>query len=324
MNGQGVHLSLQDIPKNITIIGPGALGCLLGAFLDRAGVSVALLDYKAERAKALDKNGIIVYDKDQAWKAAPRVTADPKRLGPQEAVIILVKAYQTASALEGISPLLCPDTLIISLQNGLGAEKLLTSLAPCAGVALGTTSQGATLIKEGVVRHAGKGDTTIGLITRGEKAADTLNRTVAVLNRAGWPCARVEDIYPVVWGKLLVNIGINALTALSGLKNGELLQHKEAMALQEALVKEGYQVAQKAGIHMDMDLDRFIEHVRHVCEATADNKSSMLQDRLKGRPTEIDYINGAVWRIANGLGLETPLNETITRLVRLCCSKAEN
>ncbi len=320
----GSSLSMRDIPRNITIVGPGALGCLLGASMARAGLSVTLLDHRPERARVLNDSGITVYDGDRTWKANPAVTAQTHCLGPQDVVIILVKAYQTASAIKAVIPLLGPGSLLLSLQNGLGADEMLTALSPSTGVAIGATSQGATLVRDGVVRHAGEGNTTVGLITSGQEARHMLERTVEAFNLAGWPCSMVRDIYPVIWKKLLVNVGINALTALTGMKNGELLDHEETVAIQETLVREGYTVAEEAGIHIGMDFTACLDQVRQVCRATAANRSSMLQDRMQGRPTEIDYINGAVCRIARGLGLKTPVNDTVTGLVKLFNADTEN
>ncbi len=313
-------MSSMRIPGKITVVGPGAMGCLLAAFMARAGVPISLLDYKEKRAEELANKGISVLTDEGTWWARPFVTAEPKELGPQDVIIIMVKTYQTASALSRISQLLGSSTLVVSLQNGLGADEQLKALAPPGGVALGTTSQGATLLEDGVVRHAGTGPTRLGMVSKGKEGTKTLDALAETLHQAGWPCEAVEDIYPFIWEKLLVNVGINALTALTGLRNGELLVQEEAVKLQESLVTEAYMVANKAGVNMKMELSAALEMVKGVCRATAENKSSMLQDRLKKRPTEIDYINGAVCRIGREAGLTTPVNDTVTRLVRLSCA----
>ena len=127
----------------------------------------------------------------------------------------------------------------------------------------------------------------------------------------------VEDIYPHIWRKLLINVGINALTALSGLTNGNLLQYPESMRLQELAVGEAWELSRKKDIKTDLTRKEALELVRSVCKATAENKSSMLQDRIKCRSTEIDYINGAVIAMGKELGVATPVNEVLTLFVRL-------
>ncbi len=301
----------------LTIVGPGAMGCLLAATLYKQNCPVSLLDYKPDRAERLKKAGIRVTSSKEAWTAFPDITAEPEYFGPQDWVIVFVKAAQTADAVKRIGPLIGPGTLVVSLQNGIGHESTLSKTVKPEQIALGVTSQGATLLNEGHVRHAGSGPTMLGLVIRNPEAKNRLISLATLLNNSGWPSQVVEDIYPHIWRKLIVNVGINALTALCGLTNGKLPQHPESLRLQELAVTEAWTLSLKKGIALGLSLEEAHNMVNSVCKATAENRSSMLQDRIKSRPTEIDYINGAITEMGKELGVATPVNEVLTLLVRL-------
>jgi len=293
------------------------MGCLLAAMLNKQNCLVSILDYRPDRAKRLKKAGIKVTSSKKVWTAFPNVTTEPESLSPQDWVIVFVKAAQTADAVKRIDPLIGPGTLVVSLQNGIGHESTLSKIVKSEQIALGVTSQGATLLDEGHIRHAGSGPTTLGLVILNSKAKNRLISLATLLNDAGWPSQVVEDIYPHIWRKLIVNVGINALTALCGLTNGKLPQHPESLRLQELAVAEAWTLSSKKGITLGLSLEEAHDMVNSVCKATAENRSSMLQDRTKKRPTEIDYINGAITGMGRELGIATPVNEVLTLLVRL-------
>jgi 2-dehydropantoate 2-reductase len=293
------------------------MGCLLAAMLYSHDCPVSLLDYKPDRAERLKKAGIRIVSSKEAWTAFPNVTAEPGSLGTQNCVIVFVKAVQTVNAIDRIGPLIGPGTLVVSLQNGIGHEPALSKVAKPEHIVLGITSQGATLLNEGHVRHAGSGPTTLGLVIHSTEAKDRLISLTALLNDAGWPSQVVEDIYPHIWRKLIVNAGINALAALFGLTNGKLSRYPESLRLQELAVTEAWMLSLKKGIALGLTIEEAHDMVNSVCKTTAGNRSSMLQDRIKNRPTEIDYINGAITEMGKKFGVATPVNEVLTLLVRL-------
>jgi len=307
----------EKLSRKITIVGPGALGCLMAGYLARTGCQVSLLDYKKKRAEALDKQGIEVETPKGTWLSHPVVTWDPRKIGPQDLIIILVKAYQTSRAITQIPPLIGPGTVIISLQNGIGHEKTISQIVDRKRIGLGITSQGATLLGEGKVKHAGQGPTIIGPAVRGSEFSPGIEELCLLLERAGWPARTTPDIYPHIWNKLIINVGINAITSLTGLKNGDILLHEETMELQARAIREAYDVAIAKGIDLGADFAQVHEMVREVCRNTALNKSSMLQDRIRKHPTEIDEINGAISRYGKELDMPTPVNDTLTMLVTL-------
>jgi 2-dehydropantoate 2-reductase len=201
-----------------------------------------------------------------------------------------------------------------------------------ARVAVGVTFEGATLLGPGEVRHAGRGPTLVGACPengltpqpplptadRGRQErgseADRLAAFADLLCRAGFDARVVTDIEGVLWGKAIVNAAINPLTALWRVPNGELLANADRRALLVGLAKEATAVATARGITLPYPDP--VARVEEVCRATAANRSSMLQDVERGRPTEIDSINGVIVAEGRRLGVPTPVNETVWRLVR--------
>jgi 2-dehydropantoate 2-reductase len=213
---------------------------------------------------------------------------------------VLVKAWQTDRAARELPAHLSPGGFALTLQNGLGnVEKL----GP--GAYLGVTAQGATLLGPGRVRAGGDGPTHVA---GPAVLADLLCEAGLDARTVDPACAN-----SLAWGKLAVNAGINALTAILNVPNGELLSRPDARALMERAAEEAAAVARAKRILLPFD-DAAGE-ARRVARATASNRSSMLQDVLRGAPTEVDAINGAVVREGARSGVPTPVNETLVRLV---------
>lgn len=167
------------------------------------------------------------------------------------------------------------------------------------------------MLEEGRIRHAGEGETAIGLRERGGSAVHAL---VSSLNNAGFETRLVDNVEGLIWGKLIINVGINALTAIVRVKNGRIAAMHGIRKVMENAVGEAVNVAVAKGIHLPYEEP--LERVVAVCEATKDNVSSMLQDVLKGKPTEIEMINGAIAREGERLRIPTPVNRALTYMVQ--------
>jgi 2-dehydropantoate 2-reductase len=178
-------------------------------------------------------------------------------------------------------------------------------------VILGVTSHGATLLEPGHIRHGGWGRTYLGELDG--KVTDRVTQITQRFQNAQIETEVSPHIHDLVWEKLLVNVGLNALAALTGLKNGQVLDYPETLRLLEALVSEAVEVAKKGNRVKDNPVDR----VKTVLEATRENRCSMGQDFDYKRRTEIDAINGAVVREAEHLGISVPYNQMITDLVKV-------
>lgn len=282
---------------NITLLGTGALACLLGARL-AAVAEVTLVGTWAEGVAAVRRAGVRV---EGAGAVPVQAALAHEPTPPAELVLVVVKAWQTPYAAQQLPRRLAPDGVAVTLQNGLGN---LEQLGPHAH--LGVTTQGATLLGPGHVRPGGAGPTHIagpGWI------AD-------LLGRAGMEAhtADTGQIDSLLWGKLAVNCGINALTALLRVPNGELLARPDAAALMEAAAEECAAVARARGL--SLPFSSAAAQARRVAAGTAINRSSMFQDILRGAPTEVDAINGAVAQAGETLGVPVPVNATLWRLVR--------
>ncbi len=301
----------------IAVIGPGAMGCLLAASLCEAN-RVWLVDHNPERANLLNRRGLVLEENGQARSRLVKVTANPREIGPVDLILLCVKSGKVKEALQVFGSLCDQASLLLALQNGIGHLALLPELlgdTACWG--LGVTSQGATLISPGHVLHKGQGLTRIGLppesISTNSEASQKMALAARTLTAAGIETEWVPDILNHVWAKLLVNVGINALTAIHNCPNGFLLESAATHAIMEAAVLEGKHVAETIGISFSEDPWQV---TLKVCLATATNISSMLQDVRAKRPTEIDAINGALIRKAAELGLATPVNEELVRKVK--------
>ncbi len=296
---------------NIVVIGPGALGSLFGARLAMGDRHVTLLDHDEARAGAL-ANHLTLHHNHRQEQVELAITADLACLQQADLVLLTVKAQQVGALLAVVRSRTRPHCLIIGLQNGISHLPFFAESA--AGLALGVTSQGATLLAPGHVRHGGAGPTSLGFLAPcpGRPAA-MLARAAAILSAAGLACEVVADIKERLWQKLLVNAGINGLTVLHDCANGRLLEIAAARSRLIALVEEGIVLARRQGIDVGADP---VARTLEVCRATAANISSMLQDIRNGRPTEIMAINGALVEKAKELAMPAPENALLIKEVR--------
>jgi 2-dehydropantoate 2-reductase len=292
------------------VVGPGAMGCLFAAGLKRAGFEVTLLDYQSERAEAINKQGIVVTGVTGDYFEMVSTKAGPVD-GPHDFALICVKAYNTEEAGKALFSWLSPNTGVITLQNGIGNVEILQEIFGKEQVYGGVTAEGATLLETGKIRHAGQGETVIGPKV---SKKGPIEGVVKALNQAGFQARAVDTVDNLIWGKLIINVGINALTAITRLKNGRLPDIAGTRRIMEGAVKEAVAVAHAKNIELPYPdpLARVVE----VCRATAGNIASMLQDVMKEKVTEVDAINGAIVREGEELGIPTPVNLTLTSLVK--------
>ena len=231
---------------------------------------------------------------------------------PVDLVILFVKSAATQAAATDAAALLRPGGRVLTLQNGLGNAEVIAEIVGAERVLAGTTAQGATLLGPGQIRHGGSGETHIGRLF-GE-VDEFCHEVARLLTNAGLPTVVEPDVRSLIWGKLIINTGINALTALLRLRNGQLAELDETRQLLALAVEEAVQVARAAGVRLPYENP--LDKVLAVAVATGQNQSSMLQDVLRGSPTEIAVINGAIVREGERLGVATPVNRTLTLLVQ--------
>ena len=297
----------------IAIIGPGALGGLLGALLFEAGEDVWLVDYRPDRVARWRRQGLRLCPPEGEARRIAVPIGLPQEVGPAELTIIAVKAPQTRGAALNLPGLMAAGGLALTLQNGLGNVEILAGVVGPERLLAGVALLGVTRAAEGEIILAGRGAILIGAPGGSQVTPAETARVAEVLRRAGLDCREVADLEAVLWEKLLINVGINPLTALLRVPNGALPELPEAWALAVAAANEALAVARAAGVPLMVDPE---ERLRQVCLATAANRSSMLQDVLAGRPTEIEALNGQVAARGRALGVPTPVNDLLTDLLR--------
>jgi 2-dehydropantoate 2-reductase len=310
----------------VVILGTGALGCVFAARLAAVGQNgilphtaesryfgeVWMLGTWAEGIAAVQQDGIRLREPDGTrWCVHVRATTDPTQVPAADFVLLLVKSYQTGRAAAWAARVLKPDGLAVTLQNGLDNGPKLTAAVGADRAAVGVNYTCATLIGPGETHHTARMPNYIGVTPATAARVATLAR---LLTAAGLETRVTEAIEGMIWGKALANVAINPLTALWRVPNGALLATPGRLALLSVLVEEAAAVARARGIVLPF-ADPFA-HVEQVCRGTAPNRSSMLQDVERGRPTEIDSLNGVIVAEGKRLGVPTPVNEIVWQLVR--------
>ena len=296
---------------NIVIFGIGAMGTLFGSRLTEVA-NVTLFGNWPEQIEALQREGLTIIQPDgRETHHALRVTNDLNQLPPADIALILVKSHQTTRAAAQAAQVLRPDGVAITLQNGLGNLEKLAETVGQHRAALGITAQGATTLAPGRLRHAGEGPTHLALTSGLERQ---LHLVASLFNEAGLETMLADNASSLVWGKLAINAGINPLTALLEIPNGRLVEEESLRQIMSAATNEVVKVAAAQGIHLPFD--DAAHRVAEVSQATAGNRSSMLQDISRAAPTEIDAISGAVVRFGRLLGIPTPVNEFLLGLIK--------
>lgn len=297
---------------NIVIVGPGAIGILFGTMLIRSGERVQFLDHDRQRVEFISKNGISLESKDKVYSNKVEITNRASDLTDIDLFLICVKSYDTKVAVISVKSALKDKSMVLTLQNGVGNIEVISEILGQERVIGGVTSQGANVISYGKVRHAGFGETFIGKIDG--KTTTYLRDIREVLNKAGLKTRISKDIKSLLWSKLIINVGINALTAITHLRNGQLLDYEGTRRILRQAVSEAVKIVKRKRIKLAYD--DAIEKTETVCEATAQNISSMLQDVLRKKKTEIDFINGAIVRQGQSMGILTPVNSLLLDLVK--------
>lgn len=296
----------------IAIIGAGAMGSLYGARLTQAGEDVWLYDKWQEHVTVMKEEGLTVISAGGAETVPVKATTDIHEIGEADLVIIFVKGHVTHEAALEAVPLLGADTLVLTLQNGLGNAEQIAAVIGAERVLVGTTAMGATMVGAGQVIDTGKGATHIGNFSA--TPTKRLYQIAAIFSRSGLYTVVDANVNALRWSRLTINAGINALSAITGLTNGQLIAWPESREIMDRAVAEAEAVAKANGItlpHANMQAQ-----VHASAAATKDNKSSMLQDVQKKRSTEVDAINGAIVRAGAQAGVATPVNEVLTLLVK--------
>ena len=295
----------------IVVIGSGAMGCLYGAYLSQA-VQVVLFDPWEEHVRAIRREGLFLEEIDGSQRRFQiAATTEVAEVGEADLALIFVKSHQTSWAAEIASEVLNPEGIALTLQNGVGNREVLARALGDERAVQGVTAHGAMLLGPGRVRHAGKGPTHLALSPATE---DKVREIAAIFEAAGIEVHVSQELESLIWGKLIINVGINALSAILRVPNGQLVEIAPAREIMRQAVQEAATVADALGIHLPYPDP--VKRTEEVCQATAVNHSSMLRDVLRGSPTEVEVINVVILRQGQRIGIKTPVNSALVFLIR--------
>ena len=296
----------------IAIVGAGAMGCLLAVMFHKAGLEVVLIEKQQDRTKWINERGLLVEGVPGESRMKIRAVDDPTEAGQCDLLIFAVKAYDTANACQGVGLLLTENSSVLTLQNGVGNVEILCAEFGPEKVLGGTTSFGATALGPGHIRYAGAGETVVAeRVNRGGRLYDV----IGLINTAGLNASAADDLDGLIWGKVLINVGINAITAVAGVRNGVLVRDENGRALMRMAVEEAERIVKALGVTLPYEYP--VAKAEAVARGTAENVSSMLQDVAAHRRTEIEFINGAIVHEGRRLGIPTPVNEVLSLLVEI-------
>ncbi len=326
----------QKVVK-IGFIGAGSIGSLFGGYLasihsDENPLEIIFFG-RRNHVVAINKEGLrlTASDKDIFLKNIKAYESVNDFTGSSEIsesykfdfLFLTTKAYDTERTMIQFKSLIESSNWFIILQNGIGNEAIVKEYCNKNKILRIITSHGAQLEDYGHVRHTGIGFTKIGFaylkpdnsnIDDYDRAEESLLFLKNLMSTGGLPTEFVEDIIKCSWEKVFVNIGINAIGALTGLKNGQLLEKNSLRKLMGKAVKEALEIAHEKQVNLS-NRD-YVELMYSVAKKTYDNKNSMLQDVLKGKPTEIDFINGRIVEFGKKLRIEVVTNELLTTLIK--------
>ena len=290
---------------SVAVVGAGAVGCYYGFLLARAGHAVTLIGRPA-LIEAVQAKRLVLEDAAGTASVSVRATTAGDGVIGADLVLVCVKSDDTEAAGAMIAPHLAPSASILSLQNGVdNAERLATLLGrPVVPVAVYVATE---MVGPGHVRHNGRGDLIVG-------ASATSARIAAAFTAAGIPTAVSDRALDALWGKLILNCAYNALSALTQLPYGRLVQGAGVIASMTDVVRECVSIAEAAGVSVAPDI---LDRVLDLSATMADQRSSTAQDLARGRRSEIDHLNGYVVRKGGELGIPTPANRMLHTLVKL-------
>jgi 2-dehydropantoate 2-reductase len=295
----------------IAIVGAGAMGAMFGARFAKAGADVILYDVDAAHIGAIAAEGLSVTGPAGDIRMRLPATTSPAEISEADFAVVMVDSNATQSAAKTLAAVLAPDAFALTLQNGIGNVEALTAALGDQRVVGGTTYNSAAKLGPGKVLHSNVGETTIGEIDgrRSERVA----AIAELFAKAGLPIVVSDNVLGHIWMKFVLNAAINPVSAITGLRPGEIARIEPARQLMERVLDEILAVVEAKGVRLPADDPRG-EVLDHAFERY--NRPSMLQHVEAGRRTEIDALNGALLREARAVGIACPFNEAVVMTVK--------
>ncbi|MDB5918312.1 MAG: 2-dehydropantoate 2-reductase [Massilia sp.] len=298
----------------IYFLGAGALGCAIGGTLAAGGSDVTLIDPYQAHVDAINRDGLRMRRGEEEAVVCVKAATSTDGMVAPDLIIVLVKSFHTREAIRAAKSIIGAQTVVMSLQNGMGHEDILAEEAGAAHVLAGKTYVGGVLLGPGHIIAGTRGKLTIIGELDGS-ISDRVNAIAAEFERAELPTTVSDNILGTIWDKLLINVATGAMSGITGLPYGRLYALPELEASAVAAVAEAMAVARAIGVRLS------IAEPRDAWVMAAEGlppefRTSMLQSLDKGAPTEIDFINGAVVRAGARNQVPTPVNQTLVALVK--------
>jgi len=287
---------------HVIVLGAGAMGSYYGALLSRK--TEVLLVGRREHVDAINARGLAVSGMVEG-RFRVRASTEPENIPRGALVLLTTKAHDSEAAIRGVRRLLNPPMTILVLQNGLGNEDLVRNLVdPGIEVVRGLAMSGVEFLEPGAIEVKLVGETVLPRSATGK-------RIKRLFDSCGLETRLSDRMDVEIWRKLTMNCVINPLTAIFRVPNNEIAV-ESLRGVRRRIVDECVRVAREEGVVLDPALSEAVTSAA----ARYSNLSSMCQDIIKGRKTEIDFLNGRVAELGRRHGVDTPVNDTMTALIR--------
>jgi len=295
---------------SVAVLGAGAVGCYYGGMLARAGHRVTLIG-RPQHVQAVQAHGLrmqtLTFDETVPMQAS----TDASAVAGADLVLFAVKSPDTETAGEQMRPYLAPGALVLCLQNGVDNAERLRAVLPGVSVAAAVVYVATEMAGPGHLRHHGRGELVIEPTpSHTSRSADVAQALIA----AGVPTEVSDNVRGALWAKLILNCAYNALSAVGRIPYGELVQRPGVRDVMRDVVAECRAVVAADGVILPGDVDAA---VRRIAETMPSQFSSTAQDLMRGKPSEIDFLNGYVVRRGEALGVPTPANRVLWAVVKL-------
>ena len=297
----------------VVVVGAGAMGSLFGGLLTEGGLDVTLVDIWREHVDAINANGLKMVGHGGDRIIPATATSDPSTIDGADVAFFQCKAIYNADAAASVKHLFDNDrTVAISFQNGLGNEEEIEGILGAGKVLGGLTAQGANIEAPGVVRNHAELPSFIGEMKGG--VSGRTRALASAFSAHGLPTEASENIRHDIWKKLMANIGVSGTSAAPNLTLGGIVRVPELEAIAYRAIDEALAVAKAENIELDPDGAREVFH--QITSGTPGNKSSLCVDVVNERPSEVDYIYGAVIKLGAKHGIDTPVLQTISAVIK--------
>lgn len=298
----------------IAIVGSGAMGSLIGGLLIKKDKDVIFFDPWKEHVDAINKKGLLMEESGKKGECVKvTATTDPKSIGLVDAIIFLVKGPKTLETIKDVSSMIDEDTIVITMQNGLGNTDIIAEHVKEENVGFGVIDFSAVLVGPGHINYQ-LADARIACNTKNGNKNPRFNELIKIMNDAGINAYISDDADYGIWNKLVINANYNVLCGITGLRMGKLIDQESSWELMKGITRELVDVANKKGI--GLKYEECMAHLEELGQKVRLHYPSLTQDVARKVPTEIDALNGAIIREGQILGVATPYNEVVYNLMK--------